>query len=395
MNFYKSGFKEKALYQKFSDYWLRCLMPTVNFQKKLMKHILICMLAFLSIVTYGQEKKEKILYVVDSIPIFHEIKDEEGEMSEKTVDHFEIVTNKANFGEYVLYDFDKLIFVFTKEYTKRPDEIKRIPSFANKFYKKEDKWCIKGTHIPYSGKYIDYYLNGIKKEEGFIQNGLEDGLRNYYFKDGTIRLYRNYSKGILNGESGSYFSNRKIQYKGIFKVGKEEGIWTEWYSTGVIKWETNYKSGKAIFAKEVVKANSYLTKGLEEFEKENYKEAVYYYDKALKLNQNFSDVYFHRSRAFLYDMNFDEAIRDCNKAIELEPLYKDAYSNRAFARIRKYEFKDSRVLSNTKEITVYATKQNIEVPAEEKANICNDLKMGYELGDTKQMILDAMKKYCE
>jgi len=238
-------------------------------------------------------------------------------------------------------------------------------------------------------------LDGIKKEEGFINDGVDDGLRTYYYKDGTIKLYRNYSKGIPNGESGKYFQNGKLQCKGIFKNGKEEGLWTEWYSTGVIKWETEYKSGKAQLAKEVIKANSLFEKGLEAFEKGYYKDAVNYYNKTLELYPNYNDVYFHRSRAYLYDLKFDEALIDCDKAVEIEPLNKDAYSQRAFIRIRKYEFKDSRTLSKNSEITVYATKQNVEIPADEKSQICSDLKKGYELGDTKQMITDAIKKYCE
>jgi antitoxin component YwqK of YwqJK toxin-antitoxin module len=360
-----------------------------------MKRLILSLLTLLSIATYGQEKKEKILYVVDSIPIFHEITEEEGNMSEKTVDHIEVVTTKSKFGEYQIYDFDKLIFVFTKEYSKRPEDIKKIPSFVNKLYKREDKWCLKGYSTPYTGRYIDYYLSGIKKEEGFINDGTDDGQRAYYYKDGTIRLYQNYSKGILNGEKAKYFPNGKLQYKGIFKNGKEEGIWTEWYSTGVVKWVTEYKSGKKHQTKDIVNTNSFFEKGLEAFEKGNYTIAVNYYNKAIQLYPNFSDAYFHRSRAYLYDLKFDEALVDCDKSIEIEPLNKDAYSQRAFIRIRKYEFKDSRTLSKNNEITVYATKQNIEISTDEKVKICCDLKRGYELGDTKQMIIDAIKKYCE
>ncbi len=118
-----------------------------------MKRLIFSLLTLISIATYGQEKKEKILYIVDSIPIFHEISEEEGNLSEKTVDRIEVVTTKSKFGEYQIYDLDKLIFVFTKEYTKRPDDIKRITSFINKMYKKENKWCLKGSSTPYTGKH--------------------------------------------------------------------------------------------------------------------------------------------------------------------------------------------------------------------------------------------------
>ncbi|MCP9769632.1 tetratricopeptide repeat protein [Lacihabitans sp. LS3-19] len=360
-----------------------------------MKQLLIYLLTLISLLTYGQEKSEKVLYVVDSIPIFQDISEEEGNLSEDIVDHIEVVTTKSKFGEYQIYDFDKLIFVFTKEYAKRPDEIKRIPSFINKMYKNEDKWCLKGFSTPYTGRYIDYYLNGVKKEEGFIKKGVDDGLRTYYYKDGTTKLYRNYSNGMLNGETGKYFANGQLQFKGQFKNGKEDGFWTEWYSTGEVKWETTYKSGKAHLPDNVIKTNSIFKKGLDSFDKGKYTDAVNYYNKAIELNSKYSDVYFHRSRAYLYDLKFDEALADCNKSIEIEPLNKDAYSLRAFIRIRKYEFKDSRTLTQNKEISVYTTKQEIEIPADDKVKICSDLRKGYELGDTKQMIVDAIKKYCE
>ena len=359
-----------------------------------MKRLIFCLLTFISIATYGQEKKEKILYVVDSIPIFGSISEDEGTLSENTVDHLDVVTNKAGFGEYKIYNFDKIIFVFTKEYAKRPDEIKKIPT-SKKTYRKEGKWCLIGSSLPYSGKVIDYYYDGRIKRDGFLKDGLADGLANSYYKDGQLEFYRHYTKGIAVGESGQYYRNGQLQQTGQFKDDKKDGFWKEWYSTGILKRETEFKGGKPRPSKEATKVNSYFTKGLDFFDKENYKEAVIYYNKAIQLEPNYSDLYFHRSRAYLYDMNFDEALTDCNKAIELEPLYKDAYSQRAFIRIRKYEFKDSRVLNNSKEVTIYATKQNVEIPTEEKAKICIDLKKGYELGDTKQMITDAIKKYCE
>jgi hypothetical protein len=73
----------------------------------------------------------------------------------------------------------------------------------------------------------------------------------------------------------------------------------------------------------------------------------------------------------------------------------ESLSNRAFARLRKYEFKDSRTLSKNSGVTVLAAKDKVEIPQEEKIKICSDLKKGLELGDNKPMILDALKKYCE
>lgn len=359
-----------------------------------MKQILFCLLTFMSISIYGQENQDKTLFVVDSIPVFGNINEEEGTLSENTVDHLNVITNKADFGEYKIYDFDKIIFVFTKEYTKRSEEIRRIPT-TKRMYQKEGKWCLIGSSTPYTGRVIDYYLNGIKERDGFLKKGLVDGLTNAYYKDGGLKFYRNYSNGIADGESGQFFPNGKLQQKGVFKNGKEDGFWQMWYSTGAIKLSVEFKSGKSKLSKDAIQVNSFVEKGQEAFETGDYAKAVVYYTKAIELNSNLTENYFYRGTAYLYDFKFDEAVLDFDKAISLEPLYMEAFGNRAFARIRKYEFKDSRALIRNSEVSVYAAKENIEIPADEKTKICSDLKKCYELGCTKQKIIDAMKKYCE
>lgn len=100
----------------------------------------------------------------------------------------------------------------------------------------------------------------------------------------------------------------------------------------------------------------------------------------------YSDAYFHRGTAYFYDFKFDEAIKDYDKAIDREPLYMESLSNRAFARLRKYEFKNSRTLSKNQYVTVLASKEKVEIPKDEQEKICADLNKGHQLGDTKPMI---------
>jgi Uncharacterized protein conserved in bacteria len=359
-----------------------------------MRKLIFFLLAFVSISAHGQVEMEKILYVVDSIPIFENLDAAEANLSENLIASINVVTNKADFGYYKIFDFNKLIFIFTKEYAKRPDNIKKIPSFK-KMYEREGKWCLVGLSSPYTGPVIDYYYTGIKKRDGFLANGVDDGLANTYYKDGKIKFSVNYNKGVENGESVHYFTNGQVKQKGSYKNGKEDGIWQEWYSTGIFKQSTEFKSGKARPTKDDLKFYSLLENGSESFGKRKFNEAVIYYNKAAELNPNNSDLYFHRGRAYFFNHNFDEAIADFDKVVEIEPLYMEAYSHRAFTRIRKYELKDSRTLSENNEITVLATKGKVEIPLIEKEKICYDLKKGVELGDTMKLIVDAIKKYCE
>lgn len=358
-----------------------------------MRGLIFSLLITITLTAVGQSG-ERILYVVDSLAIIDEPKEDEGEISEADIETVTVITDKSEIDKYGYKDLDKVIFIITKEYFKRPDNIKKIPTFK-KMEKKEGKWYLKGYQSPYSGPFIDYYYNGKKYRDGFVKDGLLNGLRTIYYQDGQKKYYGTFSNGTLIGDYGEYFSNGQLQQHGQFKEGKEEGLWKEWYSTGVLKKQFEFKDGKAIADKETEKLDSFFNKGLKSHEEGNYKAAIKYYDKAIALDSNYSNLHFHRSRAYLYDFQFDKAIVDCDKAIEIEPLYKESYSNRAFTRIRKYELGGSRVLSRNTEVTVLAGKSKTEIPATEKALICTDLRKGFELGDTQTMIKDAIKKYCE
>jgi len=361
---------------------------------QLMKKLLLFALTIISFVTYGQRTEERVLYVVDSIPIINDPGEEEGTLTENDIETLTVVTNKADIEKHGYKDLDKIIFIITKEYAKRPVELRNIPT-VKQMERKTGKWYIKGSSTPYSGQFIDYYFNGKKQGDGILKAGVLEGLRTVYNPDGTTSYYEYYVNGIENGESKEYYQNGKLHQEGVYKNGKEDGLWKEWYSTGQLKRQTEFKEGKVLSTKEDEKFHSLFSKGLQLFNEGNYSGAIKNYDKAIELNPNYSDVYFHRSRAYLYDLKFDQALVDCDKAIELEPMYMEAYSNRAFVRLRKHELKNSRTLSKSSGVTVLATKDKVEIPKDELERICSDLSKGIQLGDIKPMILDALKTYCQ
>jgi antitoxin component YwqK of YwqJK toxin-antitoxin module len=361
---------------------------------QLMKKLILYVLTISSFVTYGQRTEERVLYVVDSIPIITDPGEEEGTLTENDIETLTVVTAKANIEKQGYKDLDKIIFIVTKEYAKRPIELRNIPT-TKQMERKNGKWHIKGSSTPYSGPFIDYFFNGKKQGDGILRAGVLEGLRTVYNPDGTTSYYEYYVNGIENGESKEYFRNGKLHQEGQYKNGKEDGLWKEWYSTGQLKRQTEFKDGKAVSTKEDEKFHTLFSKGIELFNEGHYSGAIKNYDKAIELNAKYSDVYFHRSRAYLYDLNFDQALVDCDKAIELEPMYMEAYSNRAFVRLRKYELKNSRTLSKSNGVTVLAAKDKVDIPKDELEKMCSDLIQGIQLGDNKPMILDAQKKYCQ
>jgi antitoxin component YwqK of YwqJK toxin-antitoxin module len=360
-----------------------------------MKYILSLIILLFCIKGFSQEpkKQESILYIVDNLPIIDDPDESNGTLTNDDIDHLNVLTNPEKIRELGYNNVDKIIYIFTKEYEKRSDDLKKIPS-TKTMEKKDGLWYLKDSPTPYSGKFIDYFINGKIQGEGFLHDGLVNGTRTVYFKNGQKSYFRNYINGVTNGYSEEYFIDGKLKQKGSFKNGKDEGVWIDYYSTGKIKRQTNFVNLMPVMTKEEKKFYDLQSRALELMSSEDYNTALKKLNEAEKLNPSYADIYFYKGTSELDVLNFDAAIIDFDKAIELEPLYMEALANRAFARIRKYEFKNGRALMNTHEVKVLAVKDKVEIPQDEKEKICSDLNRSVSLGDAKELILDALKKYC-
>src|SRR5690606_34958988 len=147
--------------------------------------ILILLLTILPIIGFSQNQNENVFYVVDSIPVIEEPKEGFGTLTENEIDRVEVVKNKEAIEKTGYKDLERIIYVFTKEYVKRPDSIKTIPT-TKLMTNKNGTWYLKDNSIPYSGKFIDYYLNGKKQGEGTLSNGKLKGKRLMYYVNGNL-----------------------------------------------------------------------------------------------------------------------------------------------------------------------------------------------------------------
>jgi len=380
------------------------------------RQITILYLLFLSISTFGQNQNERILYIVDSIPIIEEPKEGFGTLTENEIEKVEVIKDKKVIENKGSRDLDGIIYVFTKEYAKRPDSLKAIPS-TKKMTKKNGAWFLQESE-PYTGKFIDYYLNGKKEGEGYLFNGKLRGKRLLFHTNGNVSDEIEYENGLSNGTEKRFYENGTLMQKGEFKNGKEIGIWemyhpnsqlkertnfvngkmdgesVSYYSTGEIKGKNNYNNG--IYQKDKIndKLFELYNQSQELYKQMDYKGAIKKLDAALKIEPNWSDGYFARGTMKLNNFQFEEAKADFDKTLQIEPFFTNAYGNRAFTIIRKYEFGNSRTLSKSKDVQVFATKK-VEIPESEIEKICLDLSKAVELGDTNSMVLEAFKKYCK
>ncbi|MFD1293842.1 hypothetical protein ACFQ5N_08350 [Lutibacter holmesii] len=380
--------------------------------------ILILLLTLSSTIGFSQNSNENVLYVVDSIPIIEEPKEEFGSLTENEIDNIVVVKDKKIIESSGYKDLDGVIYVFTKEYVKRPDSLKAIPT-TNLMTKKNGTWYLKDSSTPYSGKFIDYYLTGKKQGEGVFYNGKVSGVRTMYFPNGQISMERVYSNGIENGLEKEYYEDATLKQKGEFLNGKESGVWEmyhpngqlkqrttfnengemngesfSYYSTGMEKGKNTYKNG--VYQKDKIndKLFDYYNQSQELYKQVNYKGAIKKLNKALELDPTWADGYFARGTMKLNDFQFDEAIKDFDKTLEIEPYFTNAYSNRAFTILRKHELDNGRILSKSKDIQIIASKET-EIPESELTKICNDLQKAVSLGDDNSMVLEAMEKYCK
>ncbi len=379
--------------------------------------ILISLLTLLPMFCFGQDQNENVLYVVDSIPVIEEPKEGFGTLTEKEIDRVDVLKNKEAIEKAGYKDFDGIIYVFTKEYANRPDSIKAIPT-TKLMTKKNGTWYLKNNSQPYSGPFIDYYLNGKKQGEGILFNGRLKGKRQMYYFNGALSDEIEYVNGISHGTERRYYEDGTLMQKGDFKHGKEIGTWEMYHPNGQLKQRTNFVNGKMdgesisyystgeIKGKNVYKngvyqkdkVNDKLFKLYNEsqnlYKQLNNKEAIKKLDKALELDPNWADGYFARATMKLNDFQFDEAIKDFNKTLEIEPYFTNAYSNRAFAILRKHQFGNGRTLSKSKDIQIIASKET-EIPESELTKICADLKKAVSLGDANWMVLEALENHCK
>ena len=382
----------------------------------MLKTPLITIFILTSIFGLAQNNK-KFLYVVDSIPVIEEPKEGFGTLTQEEIDRVNTINDKEFINSTEFKDLDEIIYVFTKAYAQRPDSIKAIPT-TNLMTKKNGTWYLKDKTTPYSGPFIDYYLNGKKQGEGTLFNGRLKSKRLLYHLNGTISDEIEYENGISNGMEKRFYEDGTLMQKGNFIKGKETGAWEmyhpngqlkqrsnfvdgkmdgesiSYYSTGKNKGKNVYQNGAYQNDKIDIKIYELYNQGQSYFKQGNFKSAIKKYSKCIELNESWADGYFALGTAKMNNFEFDEAIKDFNKTLEIEPYFTNAYANRAFAIIRKYELGNSRTLTKSKDIQILATKET-EIPDSELTKICMDLNKGVSLGDKNRMVLEALEKHCK
>ena len=139
------------------------------------------------------------------------------------------------------------------------------------------------------------------------------------------------------------------------------------------------------------------TNGLEQYNGQNYEDAITLYSKAIDLNPGFAEAYFQRGCAKHYSDNYEGAIEDFNTSISLQPSNELFYKQRASSKtmIKDYNgaISDCDYAISLKEDydKAYALRGILKIEMGEKDG-CNDLEKAGEYGYHNAPIF--LKKYC-
>ena len=387
----------------------------------LMARLWIFLLAFLSIsaTSFGQILNEKILFVIDSIPILTD-PEEWNPIDPIDIADITVIKNKDSLKLLRPEQLDGIVYIFTKAYRNRPDSIKRIPSLKQMVVKNEI-WNLNG--IPYSGKYIDYYNSGKIQNKGTLLNGKLNGELTVYFKNGNKKFISNYKDGILHGVWNDYYPNGVLLSSRKYADGKI--IWYgthyfvngqieseikpkkatqydtafSYYSTGQVKRIKLVKKNPSVQDKKTNDFNAAVTYFLHSINEGNLKEANKYFLSIWKVDSSSSDTRFKEGLLLEKESRFDAAIEAFDKALKLEPLMRESLVHRAIARIKKYKYSNTNLLTGKSKETPLTLEDIISIPQDEQAKICNDLRQAVYVDFSElyvpQMVAPAILNYCQ
>ncbi len=362
--------------------------------------LLIIFIENMTVKGRGNKTGERTLYVLDSVAL--ETGSQKHAYLEKKVlwvDNIAIfskdtVTDSVEIARLGFKNTDTIIYIITREYHDRPQDIKKIPTgFALDM--KRDRYYLKGSKTPYSGPIIEYFLLGKKRMQFKVRDGYTNDTMFYFFPDGkTVETSIVFKDGIRNGRVQGYFSDGKIKETGEFLNGKHTGIWTEYYSTGKLKSRMLYTEGiKTLLPQDKPTWDYYYIGKSHKIENE-FDDAIKSFTKAIALKPDFAEAYYERSRMLAARSKLTESLKDLNQAIAIEPYYIEAIATRAIVRAKILEAGNGP--TDPKEAE------------KEKDNLCADLKIVniqfdtefdmpspvFAKGITREMIENGIAKYC-
>ena len=384
-----------------------------------MKATLLSFIALLlgGMLATAQKSKTRMLFVIDSIPVIHDLQ-EWDQLEQRDVADMSVITNEDSLRLLGWSNVDGITYIFTKAYRRRPDSVRRIPSLKQ-MQVIDGTWNWNGN--PYTGKYIDYYNIGTIQDEGFLMNGKLNGEFTIYFKNGVKQSTTNYIDNTVHGRKYGYYKNGAIRESREIAHGRDTCGSKYYFINGQISSETRcgrkaaYDTFYSYFSSGKLRSKRLIGHNSESVYMNSKDEKLAYYNtlflQALntrdikKANQHFYHIWLldpssietdvKNGRLLILESRYDAAIEQFDSALAIEPLMREAYLFRAVARIKK-----NRPAPQSKRGTdMPITLEDLHtIPEKELEKICYDILKVDELDAGEMLVLKqipfSVLKFC-
>jgi hypothetical protein len=382
---------------------------------------ILCVWGLLSLcfTVFGQGSSNKIVFVIDSIPLMND-PEEWNQLLSGDIADYSIIRQKDSLKLLGWEKVDGITYIFTKEYRKRPDSLKRIPSLKQ-MVSKQGVWYL--DNQPYTGRYIDYYNNGRLQNEGTLLNGKIDGQLNVYYKTGVLKSSNHYKEGRRHGIWKDYYQNGALLRIYEFADGKGKGPGKRYfingqlmqelkpknatpydtsvvyYSTGKVKKMKTSEAGNFYPDRKESDLNYYTYMFYQSLRSENLKEANKLFFEIWKLDSNSIESYYLEGLLSVREFRFDDAIALFDKALAIEPLLREALEQRALTRIKRFKMQNEKVAFKDRKHVALQLQDIMLMPEDEEEKACTDILLGDQLDPgfqvTNKPVPAAILNYCK
>lgn len=372
------------------------------------------------IYSFGPARKtERMLYVVDSIPVLKD-PDASNPISKEDWADMRVLRYRDSIRLLGWEEVDAITFIFTKAYRNRPDSLKRVPSHRQ-LEQKGGTWHFNG--VPYTGRYIDYYNSGQIWNEGTMVQGKLDGPFVVYYPNGNKKSLAHYKEGVLHGTWNDYYPNGVLMQSRDFSAGKTSEARKEYfingqlqferrlkndtpydtavayYSTGKVKKMTLFRDGVLVYDKRWEDLRIYTNDFFRGLNDGDLKEANKAYYKIWILDSASADTYFKGGLLMMKEFRFEEAVSEFNKALVVEPLLADAFLYRALARIKKQKFAAVKPATRNFKEPSLTLSDLTSLSPDEQQRICDDVQQALSLGfgedNARKIIPGLILSHCQ
>lgn len=107
----------------------------------------------------------------------------------------------------------------------------------------KDGFYFKGDHL-FTGKYTEYYSDGVIKMEMNVVDGKEDGIVMINFPNGSKKEQRSYKMGLKDGTWFTWDEKQHLTAEANFRNDLKHGRWLVWDANGNKRYDIYYNNGE-------------------------------------------------------------------------------------------------------------------------------------------------------